>query len=160
MERVAFVGFSKSKKKLAFFGWLIRVYMGTPFSHVYIRFQSSIDQDFIYESVGKSGTRFCGSKLWEEHALSIAEFKLDLNDDKYKDLLEYCVSNCGIEYGFFQNIGIFLANMFKLKKNPFKTGQNCSEAIATVLKHQGFAIDKPLDLVTPKDLYNWFNQLK
>lgn len=61
MEQIT-IGFSKSKKFLPIGSWLIRAYMGTPYSHVYLKFYSqSLNRTLIYEAVG-GGVRFIGSK--------------------------------------------------------------------------------------------------
>lgn len=145
------IGFSKPTTfKLG--SWLIRWYQGTKYSHTYVKFKGKT-RDFIYESVGKSGTRFVGTKCWNSHAKVVKEFNVYVDDIHYYKLMDYCIDHEGVEYGFIQNIGIFIADLFKLKKNPFKTGYNCSEIVADILKSQGYQIDKDSNLITPRDIY-------
>lgn len=127
--------------------------MCAPYSHVYMKFYSaSLDRTMIYEAVGK-GVRFIGLERWKEHAQEVASFELQISDENYKRLLQYCVDNAGTDYGFLQNMGILIANLFKLKKNPLKDGKNCSEEMGDVLELEGHVFDKDKDLLTPKDIY-------
>lgn len=149
------VGFSKPKNKCLPIGsWLIRLYQRSAYSHVYLKFYGkSINRWLVYEAVG-NGVRFIGSTMWEKHAEEVDSFTLDVEDELYTKIMQYCVDHAGIEYGFMQNIGIAIARLFKMNNNPFRKGKNCSEAIGEVLELKGYQIDKPLDLMTPKDVYN------
>lgn len=147
------IGFSKSTKKFAIGSVLIRWYMQTPYSHVYMKFDSpSLNRTLIYEAVG-AGVRFIGSHRWKEHAEEVASFELEISDENYKKLMQFCVDNAGIEYGFYQNLGILLANMCASNKNTLTDGINCSEAIGEILELEGYKIDKDLNLLTPKDIF-------
>jgi hypothetical protein len=148
------IGFSKSKKLIPVGSWIIRAYMRTPYSHVYLKFHSSsLERELIYEAVG-GGVRFIGEKLWSEHAEEVASFDIQISDAHYKSLLQNCVDNSGVEYGFLQNIGIPLAKLFNLKSNPFQSGSNCSEEICKILRLTGYMVEGKKDLVTPKDIYD------
>jgi len=152
------VGFSKSTKPFAVGSWLIRWYMGTEYSHVYIKFHSpSLERTLIYEAVG-AGVRFIGLDRWQSHAQEVASFQLTLSDENYKRLMQFCVDNAGIDYGFFQNIGILVANVAKLERNLFNDGKNCSEEIGEILELEGFDIEKDFNLLTPKDIYEILEQ--
>lgn len=147
------IGFSKSTKKFAIGSLLIRWYMGTPYSHVYMKFDStSLDRKLVYEAVGV-GVRFIGQKRWEEHAKEVASFKIELSDENYKKLMQYCVDNAGINYGYLQNLGVLWANLWKSSTNPISDGSNCSEAIGEILELEGYKIDKDYNLLTPKDIF-------
>lgn len=147
------IGFSKSKKKLAFGSYAIRMFQGTEYSHVYIKFKSdSLQRTLIYEAVG-GGLRFIGTKVWESHAEEVASFSIDISQENYIILMQYCVDNAGTEYGFTQNIGVAICELLNLKKNPFKDGKNCSEVVGEILKLEGFVFGKETNLLTPKDIY-------
>lgn len=126
--------------------------MGTPYSHAYISFRSeSLNRDLIYEAVG-SGVRFVGKTLWEETSKEVKRYELEICQESYKELMQWCIDNAGVKYAYFQNIGILIANLFTLKKNPLKQKMNCSEVVARILIKNGFKVDKDLDLITPKDV--------
>lgn len=148
------VGFSRPKKwKL--FSAVVKWYLKTPYSHVYMKFYSkSLDRWIVYEAVG-NGVRFIGQKLFDETVDIIKEFEIDISDEKQKELLVWCVDNSGVKYGCLQLIGIFIANILKLKRNPFKSGKICSELIAEAIENaEIYKFKKDLNLVTPKEIYN------
>ena len=149
------IGFSKPKNKLFPIGsWAIRLFQGTAYSHTYIRFYSeSLNRTLVYEAVGTGGVRFIGYKLWTKHADEIESFTLKVKKCNATTMLQEFVDDSGLDYGHLQNIGIFLASIFGWKKNPWKKGKNCSEIVAKFLISEGYSISKPLDLVTPKDIY-------
>lgn len=148
------IGFSKSKKPFAVGSLLIRWYMKTPYSHVYMKFYSaSLNRTMVYEAVGK-GVRFIGLERWKEHAEEVASFDIEISDENYTRLLQYCVDNAGIDYGFWQNLGIVISNICKLKENPITIGKNCSEEIGEVLELEEYVIEKDKNLLTPKDIYD------
>lgn len=148
------IGFSKSAKKFAIGSLAIRAYMQTDYSHVYVKFYSkSIDRVLIYEAVG-SGVRFISQKKWESHAKEMHYYEIEVSDESYMKLMQFCVDNAGEEYAFCQNLGIVIAKLFKLNKNPFVSGENCSEIVGKILKLEGFQICKNINLVTPKDIKN------
>lgn len=152
--RTVSIGFSRPiNHPFPVFSWLIRAYQGTKYSHVYLRFYSrSLDRVLIYESVS-GGVRFLGLEAWSKQAEEVASVDLDISDDNYTKLLQYCVDNAGAKYGFWQNLGVVFSDLLKLKSNPFKSGKNCSEAIAEILQLEGFEIPKEPNLITPKDIY-------
>lgn len=151
------IGFSRSTKKFAIGSLLIRSYMCTPYSHVYLKFKSnSLDRTLIYEAVG-AGVRFIGVNKWKEHAEEVYSFDIQISDENYTKLMQYCVDNAGIEYGFIQNLGILYANLMNMVRNPVDDGKNCSEAIGEILRLEGYKIDKDLNLLTPKDIYLLLN---
>lgn len=147
------IGFSKSKKRFAFGSYIIRMFQKTTYSHVYIKFRSdSLNRTLIYEAVG-GGLRFIGTKVWESHAEEVASFSIDISQENYVKLMQYCVDNAGTEYGFVQNIGIAMCELLSLKTNPFKEGKNCSEVVGEILKLEGIIFEKETNLLTPKDIY-------
>lgn len=146
------IGFSKSAKKYAIGSLAIRMYMQTDYSHVYIKFYSkSIDRSLIYEAVG-SGVRFIGEEVWKKHAIEMHSYTLDVSEETYLKIMQFCVDKVGTDYAFSQNLGIVIAKVFDMEKNPFQNGINCSEAVMNALLLEGFVLDKDINLITPKDI--------
>jgi len=146
------IGFSKSTKKFAIGSVLIRWYMQTPYSHVYMKFDSpSLNRTLIYEAVG-AGVRFIGFERWKQHAVEVKSYSFEICDESYTKLMQFCVDNAGIEYGFWQNLGIVIANIFNQKYNPATDGANCSETIGVILALNGYEFQKEFNLLTPKDI--------
>jgi len=152
------IGFSKSAKKFAIGSMAIRAYMQTDYSHVYIKFYSkSIDRILVYEAVG-SGVRFIGQEKWKSHAKEMHSYDIEISDESYTKLMQYCVDNAGESYAFCQNLGVVIAKVFKLSKNPFQEGQNCSEVAGEILKLENFSISEDMNLITPKDIKRILDQ--
>lgn len=153
MERIT-IGFSKAKSPYKFGSLILRTYMRTPYSHVYIKFHSEkLNRVLIYEAVG-SGVRFIGKKSWNEHSIEVASYDIKIKQCNYIHLMQYCVDHAGYEYGFLQNIGIFISESLNIKNNYFKKGKNCSEIIAEILSIEGYDIKKDFNLITPKDIHD------
>jgi len=126
--------------------------MGTPYSHVYMKFDSqSFNRTLIYEAVG-SGVRFIGFDRWKNHAVEVKSYSFEVCEKSYTKLMQYCIDNSGIEYGFFQNIGIVIANIFRKKYNALTDGENCSEIIGEILALNGYKFDKEFNLLMPIDI--------
>lgn len=147
------IGFSRPKNRfLPVASYLIRAYQQTSYSHVYVRFYSeSLNRTLIYEAVGK-GVRFIGLPQWTKHAEELKSYTLQVKKCNAVTLLQYCVDHAGVEYGFWQNVGVILADLLNLKRNPFRKGKNCSEALAEVLALEGYKLPKDPNLMTPKDI--------
>lgn len=147
------IGFSKSKKSCAIGSALIRWYLGTDYSHVSFKFEAkSYDRMLVYEAVG-AGVRFIGLNQWTTDHEEVNSVELNISDENYKRIMQFCIDSSGSGYGYLQNIGILIADLFKLKKNPLVKGENCSEIIGEVLALEGYKIDKDFNLLTPKDIW-------
>lgn len=144
--------FTKPRTFLPIFSYAIRAYQRSEYSHVAIILTDKRGREFVYEAVG-SGIRFVAKKVWLEKVSIVSMFTLKVSPYEYRVLMDYCIENAGLEYGFMQNIGVVIANIFNMKSNPFKKGKNCSEVLAEILIRLGYKISKPLDLVTPKDIF-------
>lgn len=146
------IGFSRSKKRFPIGSWLIRLYLGTKYSHTYLRFRADkYDRNLIYEAVG-SGVRFIGQKMWESHAEEVKSHEIEVSEAGYNKIMVLCIDNAGMNYGFLQNAGIIVANIFNLDKNPFPADTNCSEELAKILHEEGYRFNKEFNLITPKDI--------
>ena len=150
------IGFSRPKGRFFPIGsWLIRLHQRTAYSHTYIRFYSeTLNRVLVYESVGTGGVRFIGFNLWSEKAKEVASFTMKVKRCNSTSMLQDFVDEAGMSYGFMQNVGILLGNIFGWKHNPWRKGKNCSEIVAAFLQREGFIINKELDLMTPKDIFN------
>ena len=152
------IGFSAPQNvKFPIYSWIIRAVYNTPYSHTYMRFYSnSIERDIIYESVGV-GVRFVGNEMWSKHARVIEEFELQVTDEQYTKIMQFCVDKAGTKYGIMQAFGICVAKLFRIKKNIFANGEKldiCSEEIARLMTQLGYSFKTDFDLIVPKDIYN------
>jgi len=152
MEQIT-IGFSKPQNRsFPIASWLVRWYQKTEYSHVFLKFSSeTLNREIIYEAVGQ-GIRFVGNNEWKVYAKEIKSYTIDVQRCNYITIMQYCIDHAGMEYGYLQNIGIVLADWLGLKKNPFKSGKNCSELLADILRVEGYFLDKEVNLITPKDI--------
>lgn len=147
------IGFSKPKKKLfPFFSWAIRLFDQTPYSHVYVRWTTKVGVDIVYQA-SHTSVHFMSKKLFDEQVHVISEYEIQITDDKYDDLIRYCLTNAGMQYGVMQIVGIAIAYLFKMPKNPLNKGYVCSELVGSILSQLGaIKPEKDLNLLTPKDI--------
>lgn len=155
------IGFSKPiNHPFPVFSWIIRSTYNTPYSHTYVKFyDAEADRHVVYESVGV-GSRFIGIHVWEEHAEVVQEFELTATPEQFKKIKQLCYDHAGLKYGKMQIVGIYIAKLFRMKKNIFKNDTErsvCSEIVGRIAKILGYKIDKDFDLIVPKDIYKALN---
>jgi hypothetical protein len=166
------IGFTKPKKKFPIISWLIRLVQSTPFSHVYLSWYSQyLDRKIIYQASGTQ-VHFVSEKIFNKTQENVAVFKLKIEDDEYKKLVQFAIDEAGAAYGIKQLIGIGYVEIARYlgfnKKNPFADGKNsyvCSELVVRALcgipsvcaMIDAKLIDK--DKVTPKDVYHFMEDL-
>jgi len=131
---------------------LIKWYMGTPYSHVSFHFDiERYDSTLVYEAVG-SGIRFLGKERWDRHASVVKQYEIIVSDEIYTKIMKVCIKYAGGEYGYLQNLGIVIADVLNLDKNPFPAHENCSELLYFLLEEAGYKANKTSGLITPKDI--------
>ncbi len=136
----------------------IQKFDGRDYSHVRFSFTARRQNvDLIYEASGDS-VKFIGPEGAKFHEVVVVkEFYLDLSRDQRDQFINYFMTMCSVKYGKLQAIGIGVARVFGLKRNPFSRGkahQVCSETVAIPLRDVlGIEFKKSLDLLTPRDIY-------
>lgn len=153
------VGFSKSKKHFAVGSWVIREVTGAPFSHVYVKHETRYGFPIIYQASGHqvnfmSQVMFCGKNE------IIREFEFEIADEAFDDYMKFALENAGAPYSVWQLVGIGIALLFDLKKNPFSNGRGgyvCSELAGIILSglEKIDLSDMDFDLMKPTDVYRW-----
>lgn len=158
--RKLYIGFSKAKSNWAVLSKLIRWAQGTPFSHVYVRFDSeSLHRTFIYQASG-SKVNFENIALFNSHSIVVKEFELDVSEETYTRVLQFAIDNVGKPYSVKQLIGMAWGCL-KQKlgfsvENPFKDRTDafvCSEIGADVLEIAGKQVPEDKDSLGPKEVY-------
>lgn len=154
------VGFS-THKGLSIGSKLIRLWMNTTFSHTYLYFKlQELDQYTVFHAVG-TGPQFISKDTFLLHNIIIREFSFNVSEEQYHTILNKCHQASGrLKYGYLQNLGLVLARLFKRKNNLFDAGVNCSEWIADCIIEidpEAFSKFNDLNLVTPKDVYNYLD---
>lgn len=157
------IGFSTTKSKFKIGANLIRWWIGAPFSHTYMEFKvPDIDECLILQAVGHGVEIRTKNNFLKENEI-IQEFLVNITEEKYLFILNKSFDHLGDKYGFLQNIGDVIAKIFKLKNNPINDGINCSELMAEIIIEidpEAFSEIEDLNLVTPKDIFNYLNRKK
>lgn len=154
------IGFSRAKGFKPF-SWLIMWYEKSDFSHVYIRLNTKWNTQLIYQASGAQ-VNFMGIKYFESVAQIVEEFELEISEDDYNTLMEFCTYECGAPYSLKQIFGMAIADIFKLKKNPFSSQNRyvCSELVLRAFSSRFKISNDFFDLAKPKDLYFLVKGLK
>lgn len=155
------IGFSKSTKRFPIFGKLIQLVQGTEFSHAYCRRKSESIGEYVYQASG-SMVNFMGIDTFLSHSKPIKEFELEIEDTVWTTLLkDVLIKHAGKSYGLKSILAIGLVLAFNWQPKCLQDGDHtfiCSEIIVEILDAAG-VVDKarwgkPLDLITPKDIYD------
>jgi hypothetical protein len=151
-------GFSTPKKP-AFTSWALRKYMGTDYSHVYMKmYNPYIGKYVVFEaSYGdvhcQTYTNFLvGNKV-------LAEFDGNLKPNEAKEAIKFVYDQLEKPYSYWAIIGIGLSTLFKTKIG--KDGDKkfiCSELVARALPHL-FKFEGK-DYLTPRDIYEKLERCK
>lgn len=153
-----FIGFSKpSHFKVG--SELIRLWMQTPYSHVYIRFNSdSLNLSSVYHAANKM-VHFREYENFKHDNTVIKEYKISLTQDQYNNLLRKCMKLSGEEYGYIELGKIALYDTMNSLGMSIKTyddkGYICSELVGELCTDVlGIEFDKPKYLLKPIDIDN------
>lgn len=160
------IGFSKPKT-FKLHAWLIMKIDNASFDHAYLKFHSdNLNRDIIYQAVGK-GVQFIGNSLFILNSEPISEFQLEVDDEKYISLMQFCLDNAGISYGFWQVLALGIVRILsKINININNSLQDklktefCSEIVYRCLdKIDPEDFNLNAESVTPKDLFNLLKEL-
>lgn len=153
MKTVA-IGFSKPKKFMIL-SWLIRKLQRTEYSHVYIKFTSDkYKRNLIYQASGLQ-VNFVGEQVFKDHCEIVKECTLQIQDETYTKMMTFAIDKAGYPYSIKQLFNIVIY-MVTGKTNILGSGRKayvCSELAGEMLKTiLNVAINKDLDIITPKDI--------
>ena len=151
------IQFTRPLKAFPVFSWVIRWFQKTEYSHVRLCWLGAAGSvPVIYEASG-SNIKFIGPVAASENKVEvIREYVFRIEKEDYKRLVILCMTYASVEYGKIQILGMALAYMFDLKKNPFSVGrksQVCSEVVGVFLSEiLGWKLDIDLDIAGPKEI--------
>lgn len=154
------VGFSKPKSKYAIGGSLIRWYQGTEYSHCYIKFEV-ISGPTLISQASKGMLNYMSPAAFDLHNVIVKEFQIQVPDEAFTKIKIMSMEKAGLPYSMIQLVGIVIADLFKLKKNPLDRNTDtfvCSEWVGQVLETIGADIEKDLSLLSPKDIYQYLEK--
>lgn len=130
--------FTKSKKLLPIFSWLVMLWTRKSYSHVARAIEiQNWGKRYFQASEGRVNYEYQDFFL-KKHEI-VKTYKLKIPKELDRKIKHECYKQAGNKYATMQNLGIILVDIaawFTIKiKNPFKSGKNCSELIYTeVLK--------------------------
>jgi len=155
-RRLVTIEFTRSKKRLPIFGWIIQMVQRTKYSHVRILWKAMGEIPVIYEASGSS-LKFIGPKANESNPVDVIHsYPFNLSNEEYRGLIKLCMMFSNIAYGKKQIVGMGLVYAFGLKKNPFADGrksQVCSEVVGSFLdKVLGWETGLDLDIAGPREI--------
>lgn len=138
---------------------LIRWVESTPYSHISIRWYSKRGLEINYESSGSHDLRFIGSEIFNEKYHVVDTQTLEVADKLRTKLNEYCLKNAGRSYGRLQIIGMGIARLLRLNRNPVADGkktQVCSELVGYILTEiLNIKLDGAnYEVIGPRELHN------
>lgn len=150
MSKTIVVGFSRSSK-FSILSQLVRLYTGTEYAHCYVKFTHAKLVSHAHDGM----VHFIHESSFLLENTVIQEFTLNVTDLQFQQIVSYTVQTAGKKYSMLQNVGIVLADLFKLKENPFGGEEDfiCSEYLGQILRLLGCGLDKHVSLLTPKDIF-------
>lgn len=152
------IGFSRNKHdKIG--SLVLQKYMKRDYSHCFVIFDtaSKLGDDSVYHSAVQSGVGFMSMKVFLEDNIITKVYEIEVPDDIYFQIRKALFSECGRKYGFWQNIGVGIVDLFAKYglnlKNPFPKYTNCSELLYRHVFQIAYNInDYDPDLVTPANV--------
>ena len=154
-----YIGFSK-QKGFKPFAWIIQWWQGgTDFAHAYIRFYDYYTRQWVIVEARRD-VHIVEWENWKALNTTTHEFALEVSSKRRREAVAFAIKNCEKPYSFLNIIGltineIFGFNLFKDQGKAFI----CSELVATIFDKE-LKFDKPLDYVTPKDVYDAIIELQ
>lgn len=156
------IGFSRPKKFWVPYSWLIRAADGfTPYSHTYIKVRSEkYNRTLVYQA-SHTMVNFMGKAAFDDEALVIREFTLNVSDETMKRVMQFAIDHAGEPYDLKSVFGIAvikIARIFgkRMSANPFGNGRGffCSELVGAILVEAiGTRLYLMLSTMTPRDIY-------
>lgn len=151
------IGFSTPKnKKLPLFSWIIKAYEGTPFSHVYIRWQTKYGSWLCYHAAS-TVIHFQGEHAFNEHIKPVEEFEFEISNEDFDKLMEFCIKYAGADYAIWEVLSIPLwdAGIVTNDSND-PWSQYCAELICRALASFGsMDLTQSPDRVKLKEVYSF-----
>lgn len=154
--------FTSPNKWFKPFAWAVQLFERTPYSHVRLLWNLPDGQEIVFEASG-SHVKVIGEEARHNFPVKVHKaYTIALSAEEY-DRLQGMLKYSSLSYGTKQILGIALARIFRLKKNPFADGrrsQVCSELVALVFE-EVLDVDVPeeLDLVGPKGIADLLEKL-
>lgn len=158
-----YIGFSKPNKcKIG--AEFIKLWINAPYSHAYVRFESSNSKipSSVYQA-SHGMVHFISFCNFKKENIVIKEYKLDITAEQRSIILAHCMNLSGEPYGTGELLKIFVTDILHLFGIKIKTyngrGYICSELVASILLliYPEKQFKKPIYLINPKDVEEFLN---
>lgn len=149
------IGFS-APRKTKIGAEIIKLYMGTSYSHVYLKVSSKWSYNDIIIQASHGKVHCVSNAKFSADNQIIAEFRYALSDEAFKKLYSYCIDNLQANYGYFGLIKLALRPFLRTKGDGERSF-HCSEFALRALPVQ---LNVDPDYATPKHLYNYLQYAK
>lgn len=147
------VGFSKGRTAIS---KAVCALDQSPFSHTFFSFRSdTYDRDLIYQA-NFLGVYFVNKTNFELHSDILAEIELEVSDELYAKIMQFCIDKTGTMYDFKGLLGKGLVRLGILANNPWDDklrSVDCSELVNAILIEAGIDTGLTTDSVSPKSIY-------
>jgi len=133
---------------------LIQWWMGTDYSHVYVKWRLRTQDRSIVYHASHGMVHFISEENFKLKNQVVKEYELNIGQRHFIEFSKHCVDLAGQEYSTLELGQILLNNLtdgrYKAEDLP---GYICSELMAELLENFFKAkFDKPRYLLTPKDI--------
>lgn len=160
-----YVGFSrpiKSNPVSSMIAWWMR----RPYSHVYLRFESSNPSfpSTVYHAA-RGMVHFLTFERFLASNYVVVEYKLDVSAEQKLQILTAAIKLCGEKYSYFELLQITFCDLvYRLFKVELLAkdapGYICSELVGKMLANVlHVAFDKPLSILKPSDIESKLSSL-
>ena len=122
----------------------IQWWMGTDYSHVYIRwYLSSQEREIVYQA-SHGMVHFCSLDRFVKHNTIVKEFCMEITDEQFTKFSQKCIDLAGEKYSKLELLQIFISNISNGKAHfDDQPGYICSELMCELLEDLGIKFDKP-----------------
>lgn len=157
MQDKVTIVFTKSKKYLPIFSWLVILFLRRNYSHVSRKLKPGFAENAAYYQASEGKVNYeIESVFLKKHEI-VKTYTIQIPNDVLRQLNRMCWEEAGKKYGFLQNLGIVWVDICKHlgynTKNPFKSGVNCSELLyLTMFKPLKPELDYDPETITPADI--------
>jgi hypothetical protein len=153
------IGFSKPKNVwFPIFSWAIRLYEKTPYSHVYIRWETKWGTWLCYHAASLM-IHFLGEASFARHITIVKEFEFEVSDEKFDKLMSFCTKYVGEDYALRDVLLIPLNDLGVKYSAEGANKQYCAELVMRALgEMDGKQLTQDADRVKLKYVYDFVKE--
>ena len=145
------IGASRKSTGLMIGSEVIQLWMGTDYSHVYVRWYLDDQEREIVYQASHGSVHYQSLNNFTKDNVIVKEFVLDISCQQFKNMSQKCIDLAGQSYSILELAQIFVSG-FTSAKFADQQGYICSELIGELLVDLGYNFNKPNYLLTPKDI--------